>query len=115
MFLVHAFLLDTVLKCTKVDFFSDKGKVFVFGSGFSGQLGSGVSVLESVVPSSLELPFTVTQVECGENFTALVSGIGFAFIVYSLDGKVWIGVRVVIMVGSFNKRCCSVLDLMGLV
>lgn len=46
----------------------------MFGQGFSGQLGLGVSVCESTSPSLLKLPFKVAQVCCGENFTAIISG-----------------------------------------
>ena len=46
----------------------------MFGQGFNGQLGLGVSVCESTSPSLLKLPFKVAQVCCGENFTAIISG-----------------------------------------
>ena len=46
----------------------------MFGQGFNGQLGLGVSVCESTSPSLLKLPFKVVQVCCGENFTAIISG-----------------------------------------
>ncbi|XP_076445489.1 X-linked retinitis pigmentosa GTPase regulator-like [Babylonia areolata] len=55
---------------------TDSGQVYTFGSGPCGQLGLGESVLESASPYLLALPFRVTQVCCGENFTAIVSDKG---------------------------------------
>ncbi|XP_076467036.1 X-linked retinitis pigmentosa GTPase regulator-like isoform X2 [Babylonia areolata] len=52
---------------------TEKGEVYAFGGGPNGQLGLGVSVLESESPSLLKLPFKVSQVACGENFTAVIS------------------------------------------
>ncbi|KAK7494796.1 hypothetical protein BaRGS_00013923, partial [Batillaria attramentaria] len=52
---------------------TEKGQVYTFGGGASGQLGLGVSVLSSPSPSLLKLPFKVSQICCGENFTALIS------------------------------------------
>ena len=53
---------------------AEKGELYAFGQGKDGQLGLGVSVSESVSPSLLKLPFKVSQVSCGENFTAIISG-----------------------------------------
>ncbi|XP_070189612.1 X-linked retinitis pigmentosa GTPase regulator-like isoform X2 [Littorina saxatilis] len=52
---------------------TENGQLYTFGDGPNGQLGLGVSVLESQSPSLVKLPFKVSQVCCGENFTAIVS------------------------------------------
>lgn len=61
-----------------VMFIVEGGNIYAFGDGSSGQLGLGVSRLESSSPCLLKLPFKVSLVSCGENFTALVSGTRFS-------------------------------------
>jgi len=54
----------------------DSGKVYTFGDGQNGQLGQGTNVIESPRPAlvgSLK-DIKIKYSACGENFTALISG-----------------------------------------
>ncbi|GFS20360.1 X-linked retinitis pigmentosa GTPase regulator-like [Elysia marginata] len=53
---------------------TESGDCYVFGEGESGQLGLGTDQLSTTTPIRLDLPFKVSQVSCGQNFTALISG-----------------------------------------
>jgi alpha-tubulin suppressor-like RCC1 family protein len=56
--------------------FSADGEVFAFGSNFNGQLGLGVEVTRSILPTklmSLE-GHVISDVACGESHTAFVTG-----------------------------------------
>ncbi|KAL8617882.1 hypothetical protein ACOMHN_016538 [Nucella lapillus] len=55
---------------------TELGAVYTCGDGSSGQLGLGVSVMETHCLRRLALPFTVAHLCCGENFTALVTDSG---------------------------------------
>ena len=56
-------------------FVTDKGLVYAFGDGSSGQLGLGTSELESSTPTQLNLRnIKVKYAACGKNFTALITG-----------------------------------------
>ena len=57
----------------------ESGVCYAFGEGESGQLGLGTDVLSTSTPTRLDLPFKVSQVSCGQNFTALISGTPWHF------------------------------------
>ena len=54
--------------------FSEKGSVYTFGEGPSGQLGHGTQCLQTTTPRKIHLKFKVKAIACGENHTCIISG-----------------------------------------
>lgn len=64
---------DDTVRCIYA-YVTATGKVYTFGDGANGQLGLGTSLLQSSVPAPIDIDFKVTNVSCGENHTAILSG-----------------------------------------